>query len=98
MCNEDGSGEYRRRFEHLMYYWRVVNATLKEEIEPSTVLRDGFWPSSRVERVEGDELDEDGQVCEEFAEDDAFVRQLRNRPLPTFRVARNAYEGYFVAI
>ena len=32
LCNEDGSGEYRRRFQHLVYYWRAVNATLKEEI------------------------------------------------------------------
>ena len=61
-------------------------------------MKDGFWPSSRVERFEGDELDEDGKVREEFAEDDAFVGKLCNRPLPTFRMARDVYEGYFVAV
>ena len=75
-----------------------MNASLKEPIEPSAILKDGFWPSSQVERAEGDELNDDGEVCEEFAEDDAFVGQLRDRPLPTFRVARDVYEGYFVAI
>ena len=75
-----------------------MNASLKEPIEPSMTLKDGFWPSSRVERAEGDELNDDGDVREEFAEDDAFVGQLRDRPLLTFRVARDVYEGYFVAI
>ena len=98
LCNEDGSGEYQRRFEHLVFYWRAVNASLKEPIEPSSTLKDSFWPSSRVERAEGDELNDDGEVREEFVEDDAFVGQLRDRPLPTFRVARDVYEGYFVAV
>jgi hypothetical protein len=98
LCDEDGSGEYRRRFEHLVFYWRAVNAALKEAIEPSTTLKDGFWPSSRVEVVEEDEVDEDGEVREEFGEDDAFVGQLRDRPMPTFRVARDVYEGYFVVV
>jgi hypothetical protein len=71
---------------------------LKEVIEPSTTLKDGFWPSSRVEADEDDNVDEDGEVREEFGDDDAFVGQLRNRPLPTFRVARDVYDGYFVAV
>ena len=98
LCNEDGSREYRRRFEHLVFYWRAMNASLKEPIEPSMTLKDGFWPSSRVERAEGNELNDDGDVRKEFGEDDAFVGQLRDRPLPTFRMARDVYEGYFVAI
>ena len=98
LCNEDGSGEYRRRFEHLVFYWRAVNANLKEPIEPLATLKDGFWPSSRVERAKGDELNDDGKVHEEFAEDDAFVGQLRDRPLPTFHVVRDVYEGYFVVV
>ena len=53
-----------------------MNASLKEPIEPSMTLKDGSWPSSRVERAEGDELNDDGDVREEFAEDDAFVDQL----------------------
>lgn len=98
LCNEDGSGEARRRFEHLVLYWRAVNATLKEPIEPSAELKDGFWPSTRVETTEEDELDDEGEVREEFAEDDAFVGNLRNRPNPSFRVARDVYEGYFLAL
>ena len=98
LCNEDGTGEYRRRFEHYVFYWRAVLACLKEPIQASVALKDGFWPSTRVEATEEDELDDDGEAREEFGEDDLFVGNLRNRPLPSFRVARDLFDGYFVAI
>jgi hypothetical protein len=98
LCDEDGSGEYRRRFEHLVFYWRAVNAALKEPIEPSDALKDGFWPSTRIETTEEDELDDDGEVREEFAEDDDFVGQRRDRPLPSFRVGRDVHKDYFLAL
>jgi hypothetical protein len=98
LCDEDRSGEYRRRYEHLAFYWRAVKATLEEPIEPCTSLRDGFWPNTRVEVTMEDQFNDDGEIHEEFAEDDPFVGQLCNRPLPSFRVGRDLFEGYFVAI
>ena len=84
LCNEDGSGEYRRRFEHYVFYWRAVLACLKEPMQSSEALKDGFWPSSRVEATEEDELDDDGEVREEFGVDELFVGNLCNCPLPSF--------------
>ena len=81
-----------------VFYWRSVLACLKEPIEPSEALKDGFWPSTRVEATEEDELDDNGEAREEFGEDDLFVGNLRNRPLPSFRVARDLFNGYFVAV
>ena len=53
MAVEERTGEYRRRYEHLVFYWRAVKAALEEPIEPSIAFRDGFWPSTRVNaRVE----------------------------------------------
>jgi len=98
LCNEDGSGEYIRRFKHLVFYWRVANATLKEPIELFVALKDKFWPSTQVSPIEGDELDDHGEVHEEFAKDDTLVGTLHNRPLPSFQVACDLYEGYFISI
>lgn len=96
LCNEDGSGDYRRHFEHLVFYWQVVNVTLKETNELSIVLKDNFWPSTWVETTKEDKVDDDGKVCEEFDEDNAFVGNLWNRPLSSFWMACDLYEGYFV--
>ena len=62
------------------------------------VLRDGFWPTSRVAPSFEDEFTETGDIREEFDEDDHFVGQARDRPAESFRVNRDLYEGYFVAI
>ncbi|KAG0581688.1 hypothetical protein KC19_3G000300 [Ceratodon purpureus] len=98
MCTEDRTGEYRRRYEHLVFYWRAVKAALEVPIEPSIALRDGFWPSTRVDEILEDQYGEDGKLREEFGEDDPYVGELRARPQPSFRVARDVYEGYFLAI
>lgn len=98
MSEEDRSGEYRRRYEHLVFYWRGVKAALEEPIEPSMALKDGFWPSTRVAPRDEDQFNEDGGHREEYGEDDAYVGELRARPLPSFRVGRDVFEGYFLAI
>jgi hypothetical protein len=46
------------------------------------------WLVSRIASVPKDE----------FIEDDHFVGQRQDRPAPSFRVLRNVYEGYFVAV
>jgi len=40
--NEDGSEDYKRWFEHLVFYWRVENASLKKPIELFVALKDNF--------------------------------------------------------
>ena len=45
-----------------------------------------------------DQFNDDGEIHEEFAEDDPFVGQFCNRPLPSFLVGRDLFEGYFIAI
>ena len=98
LCNADVTGESRRRYEHLVHYWHDVKIALEEPLPNSTILKDGFWPTTRVQATQEDQLDEDGENLEEFGEDDAYVGPLRNRPRPSFRVARDVFEGYFVAI
>ncbi len=43
--------------------------------------------------MEEEKLNRDG---EEFVEDDAFVGQVYSRPLPSFQVVLDLFEGYFV--
>ena len=45
-----------------------------------------------------DEFTDTGDLREEFDEDDPFVGQAHDRPAPSFRVGRDVYEGYFVAL
>ena len=98
LSHEDCTGEYRRRYEPLSYYWRGVKAALDLPLQYDGVLRDGFWPTSRVAPSFEDEFTETGDIREEFDEDDHFVGQARDRPAESFRVNRDLYEGYFVAI
>ena len=48
------------------------------------VLRGGFWPTTRVEANQVDELNEDGEEHEEFGEDDPYIGPLSSRPNPSF--------------
>jgi hypothetical protein len=83
LSNEDSTGEYRRRYEHLWYYWRAVKDALDLPIQPLPSLRDGFWPLSRIASALEDEFIEDGNVREEYNEDDHFVGQRRDHPAPS---------------
>ena len=98
LCNVDVTEEYRRRYEHLVHYWRGVKEALYEPITPCNVLREEFWPTTRVEANVGDQIAEDGEDREEFGEDDPYVGPMRGRPQPSFRVGRDVREGFFVAI
>lgn len=98
LCRADVSGEHRRRYENVVRYWCGVKAALQEPLPVSSVLIDGFWPTTRVEATEADHFDEDGEDLEDYGEDEPYVGPLRDRPQPSFRVARDLYEGYFVAV
>ena len=43
---QDTTGEYRRRYEPLSYYWRAVKDSLNEPMVLPSTLQDGFWPTS----------------------------------------------------
>ena len=49
-----------------------MKIALKEPLPNPTVLKDGFWPTTRVQATEEDQLDEDGEDLEELGEDDAY--------------------------
>ena len=72
-----------------MQYWRDVKETLHKPITPCNVLREGFWPSTRVEANVRDQIAEDGEDCEEFGEDDPYIGPLSGRPQPSFRLGRD---------
>jgi hypothetical protein len=84
LSNEDSTGEYRRRYKHLWYYWLAVKDALVLPIQPISSLRDGFWPISRIASTIEDVFIEDGNVCKEYDEDDHFVGQRQDRPAPSF--------------
>jgi hypothetical protein len=89
---------YQRRYKHLWYYWRAMKDALVLSIQPMPLLRDGFWPISRIVSTTKDEFIEDGSVRIEYDEDDRFIGQRLDCPTPLFRVLRDMNEGYFVAI
>ena len=45
-----------------------------------------------------DQLDDDGEDRKEFGEDEAYAGLLSGRPNPSFRVAGDLFEGYFVVV
>ena len=75
-----------------------MKVALQELSQSSNVLKDGFCLTTRLEAVVEDQYAEDGDIREEFVEDDVYVGQMRGRPLPSFRVGCDLYEGYFVTI
>ena len=98
LSNEDFTGEYRRHYKNLWYYWHVVKDVLDLPIQLLLSLQDGFWLESRIASVHEDEFIEDGNVCKEYNEDDHFVGQRQDRLAPSFRVLRDVCEDYFVAV
>jgi len=70
----------------LVKYWRGVKVVLMESLPTFDVLKDGLWPTSRVQASQVDQLDDDGEDREEFREDKVYVRPLSGHPNPSFRV------------
>jgi hypothetical protein len=93
LSNEDFTGEYQRRYEHLWYYWRAVKDALVLPIQPITSLWDGFWPVNRIASA-----GEDGSIRKEYDEDDHFIGQRWDCPTPSFGVSCDLYEDYFIAV
>ena len=98
MANDDFSGEFRRKNEPLSEYWRGVKAALDLPLPLVESLRGGFWPTSRFTPSEADQFHEDGTLREEFSRDVPHVGCRGDRLAESFRVARDVYAGYFLAI
>ncbi|HEX8607271.1 MAG TPA: hypothetical protein VF679_01380 [Pedobacter sp.] len=92
------SFESRRLYEPLSYYWREVRDALRLPMDTPVSLQHGFSPTSRLGHVVEDEFTAKGDFCEEYGEDDHFVGPRCDRPPPSFRVGRDLYAGYFVAL
>ena len=92
------SVQSRRIYEPLSYYWNDVKEALSIPFDAVPALEHGFWPSTRLAHSVEDEFQEDGTLREEFAEDDHFVGHKRDRPGPSFRVARDLFAAYFLAL
>ena len=54
-----------------------MKIALEEPLSNPTVLKDVFWPTTRVQATEEDQLDENGVDLEEFGDDDAYVGPLQ---------------------
>ena len=98
MANDDFSGEFRRKNEPLSEYWRGVKAALDLPLPSVEFLRGGFWPTSRFTPSEVDRFHKDGTLREEFARDVPHVGRRGDRSAESFRVARDVYARYFLAI
>jgi hypothetical protein len=94
----DSTGEYRRDYEYLCYYWRTVKDALVLPVQPLSSLRDGFWLVTWFTSALEDQFVEDNSVCEEYDEDDYFVGQGRDRLAPSFQVLHDLFEGYFIIV
>jgi hypothetical protein len=68
------------------------------DISVLETLRSGFWPSSRFGLNVEDEFMDDDIVREEYAEDAPFVGRRCDCPAPSFRIGRDVYAGYFIAV
>lgn len=66
-----------------------MKAAVDVSIEPFITLGDGFWPSMQIYATLEDQFVEDGKLCDQFVNDDVCVVEIRNRPEPSFRVARD---------
>ena len=60
LCNVDVTEDFLRLYKHIVKYWRGIKVALMEPLPTFDVLRDGFWPTTRVEANRADELNEDG--------------------------------------
>ena len=75
-----------------------MKAALDVPLPVEESLRDGFWPRSRFIPSAVDQFQEDGTLCEEFARDVPHVGRRGDRLVESFRIARDVYVGYFLAI
>ena len=82
--SSEESIELHRLNEPLSYYWHNVRDALSLSMDTPISLQNGFWPSTRIAHAIEDEFTKEGDVRKEYGEDDHFVGDRCDRPLPTF--------------
>jgi hypothetical protein len=99
LAQRDHTGSYARSHGDLIIYWKGIRDVLKLPPPPlRTSLVNGFWPSTCIQISDTVPLLHDGIVREEFADDEPFIGLVAEQPRPSFRVARDVYEGYVLLI
>ena len=98
MANEDHSEEFRRKNEPIRNYWKGIRAALDAPLLVCDTLQYGFWLASQITTNVEDQMEDNGTLCEEYAEDAPFVGRRRDRARPLFCVDRDVYAGYFVVV
>ena len=87
MGASDSVRQYQQKHEYLSYYWKDVKDSLGKAMEPDSHMKNGFWPHSRVSTSVVDQYEDDGVLCEEFAQDAPYVGQRHHRLAESFCVA-----------
>ena len=98
LSKKDSTGEYRKQYKSLSYYWCRVKAALDLPSKFDETLKDGFWPTTRVAPSFEDEFMETSNLHEEYDEDEHFISQAHNRLAESVRVNWDLNEGYFVTV
>jgi hypothetical protein len=98
LARKDPSRSYARSHSDLIAYWKGVRDALKVPPPSCPNVQNGFWPATRVQTSVNDTMTVDGIVREEFAEDEPFIGLVGEQPRPSFRVARDVYEGYMLLV
>lgn len=96
----DVGGSFRHPYGTWIGYWIHIRSTLMDLHQISSLtLRHAFWLQSHVDvlmleaRVLGN-----GEVHEEFNEDEHYVGPASNRSPPSFHVAMDYHEGYMLIL
>ena len=84
LSQKDLTREFCRQYIPLSYYWRGIKTVLDMPLQYNVVLKDGFWPMSRVAPLFEDQFPEIGDICEEFYKDDHFVEEAQDHPMESF--------------
>ena len=59
IANDDFSGKFRQKNEHVSQYWRGMKVAFTSI---KVTLRDGFWPRSKFTPSEADQFQVDGTL------------------------------------
>jgi hypothetical protein len=62
------------------------------------MLKNGFWPKTRISPNLEDQFMDNGNMYEDFGVDTPFVGCRHDKPAPSFRVGRDVFASYFVIL
>lgn len=98
MPNKDLFGEFRKKNEHIMYYWRTMKVALDIPLLASPSLHERFWPESTYALSMIDQYKNNDTLREEYAKDAPFIGQQRHHPPPSLYVSINVDIRFVFAV